>query len=218
VIKKLALLCLVLAGCVSKPVVPPAPAANPVSAQTPAKRAITVPSALIPPPVSTIKRATVKSAVAAIIVPPPVQTNVFIAWNYGTNHSMTAVYFSTDLSQAMTLLTNTADTTFVTPLSAVGFFKIAAIASVGLEWIPSVSTNVTNYKICWGLASGVYSNQIVFGNVTNAVVFPTTPGTTNYFAAKAVDALGNESIFSNETSYSVPTNLPAPLDFSILIH
>jgi hypothetical protein len=168
-----------------------------VTAQTPAKRAITVPSALIP---------------------PPVQTNVFIAWNYGTNHSMTAVYFSTDLSQAMTLLTNTADTTFVTPLSAVGFFKIAAIASVGLEWIPSVSTNVTNYKICWGLASGVYSNQMEFGNVTNAVVFPLTPGATYFFAATAVDEAGVESMFSNEVPYSVPTNLPAPLDFSILIH
>jgi hypothetical protein len=208
--RKLALLCLLLAGCVSRPAAPPA--------QTPAKRAITAPSALIPPAVSTIKRALVKSAVAAIIVPPPVQTNVFIAWNYGTNHSMTAVYFSIDLSQAMTLLTNTADTTFVTPLSAAGFFKIAAIASVGLEWVPSISTNVTNYKIYWGTASGSYSNQMQFGNVTNAVVFPTTPGTINYFAAKAVDALGNESIFSNETSYSVPTNLPAPLDFSILIH
>lgn len=216
--RKLALLCLILAGCVSKPVAPPAPAVNPVLAQTPAKRAITVPSALIPPPVSTIKRAMVKSAVAAIIVPPPVQTNVFISWNYGTNHSMTAVYFGTDLSQPMTLLANTAATNFVTPLSAVGFFRVASIGSVGLAWNASISTNVIAYKLYWSGASRLYSNQFTVGNVTNAPVFPLTPGTTYFFAATAVDALGNESIFSNEMSYSVPTNIPAPLDFSILIH
>lgn len=37
------------------------------------------------------------------------------------------------------------------------------------------------------------------------------------FAATAIDGDGIESMFSNEISWVVPTNVPAPLDFSILM-
>lgn len=76
-----------------------------------------------------------------------------------------------------------------------------------LAWNPSISTNVVGYKIYYGLASGVYNNTISVGNSTNVTITGLIAGTTYYFAATAVDALGVESPFSNVTSYrpGVPT-------------
>ena len=83
-----------------------------------------------------------------------------------------------------------------------------ATASVKLAWNPSISTNVVGYKIYFGLASGVYNNTIsvTSSTSTNATVTGLIQGTTYYFAATAVDALGGESPFSNETLYAVPVN------------
>ena len=80
-------------------------------------------------------------------------------------------------------------------------------SNVTLAWSPSISPNVAGYKIYYGLASGVYSNTISVGSSTNATITGLAAGTTYYFAATAVDALGVESPFSNETSYTpgVPT-------------
>ena len=89
-------------------------------------------------------------------------------------------------------------------------FTAFATGSVALAWNPSISTNVVGYNIYSGLASGVYTNKISVAGAatTNATLTGLVPGTTYYFAATAVDALGDESPFSNETSYSVPTNSP----------
>ena len=78
--------------------------------------------------------------------------------------------------------------------------------SVTLAWNPSISTNVVGYNVYYGLASGVY-NSVASVTGTNTTITGLAAGTTNYFAATAVDALGVESPFSNETSYNtgVPT-------------
>ena len=77
---------------------------------------------------------------------------------------------------------------------------------VTLAWNPSTSTNVTGYKIYYGLACGVY-NSVESATGTNTTITGLAAGTTYYFAATAVDALGVESPFSNEASYTteVPT-------------
>src|ERR1017187_1488143 len=78
--------------------------------------------------------------------------------------------------------------------------------SVTLAWNPSISTNIVGYNVYYGLASGVYSSvKSVTGS--NTTITGLAAGTTYYFAATAVDALGVESPFSNETSYTtgVPT-------------
>ena len=85
-------------------------------------------------------------------------------------------------------------------------FTAFATGSVALAWNPSISTNVVGYKIYYGVACGVYQNTVSVGNSTNVTVTGLAEGTTYYFAATAVDALGVESPFSNETSYSVPTS------------
>lgn len=78
-----------------------------------------------------------------------------------------------------------------------------------LAWNPSISTNVVGYKIYYGVASGVYNATNPVTGSTNVTVTGLIHGTTYYFAATAVDALGDESPFSNETVYSVPTNFMA---------
>jgi hypothetical protein len=65
---------------------------------------------------------------------------------------------------------------------------------------------VVGYNVYCGLASGDYDSvESVTG--TNVTITGLAAGTTYYFAATAVDALGVESPFSNETRYTtvVPT-------------
>jgi fibronectin type 3 domain-containing protein len=76
--------------------------------------------------------------------------------------------------------------------------------SVTLTWDPSSATNVAGYKIYSGLACRTYSNVVAVGNVTSATVSGLVPGKTYYFAATTFDSAGDESKFSNETSYTVP--------------
>ena len=98
-------------------------------------------------------------------------------------------------------------------LCAVGFFPVvapsAALAtgSVLLAWNPGNSTNVVGYRIYYGLSSGVYNSILQVGGAkaTNATVTGLTSGSTYYLAATAVDKFGEESQFSNEAVYSVPT-------------
>lgn len=73
--------------------------------------------------------------------------------------------------------------------------------SVTLAWNPSPSTNITGYRVYYGLASGNYTNSVMVGNVTTNTVAGLAGGVTYYFVATAVGTDGQESPFSNETSY-----------------
>ena len=89
-----------------------------------------------------------------------------------------------------------------------------ATGSVELALRSECFPDVMGSNIYYGVACGVYNNKIsVVGSTsTNATVTGLVQGTTYYFAATAVDALGVESPFSNETTYSVPSNAPPTLD------
>ena len=77
-------------------------------------------------------------------------------------------------------------------------------AGVTLAWDPSSSSNVAGYKVYYGVATGVYIQSQDDGAATNAVVTNLVAGSTYYFAAKAYDSTGLESLPSNEVSYNVP--------------
>src|SRR5437899_9464718 len=77
--------------------------------------------------------------------------------------------------------------------------------SVTLAWNPDSETNISNYNLYYGGASGVYTNSVNVGNVTNCTVAGLQSAATYYFAVTADNTSGLESPPSNEISYKVPT-------------
>jgi hypothetical protein len=89
--------------------------------------------------------------------------------------------------------------------------RAQADQSVSLAWDASPDTNVVGYFLYYGTASGTYSSKINAGGNTTATATNLALGTTYFFAATAYDAVGDESVPSNEISYAVPTNGPPVL-------
>lgn len=80
--------------------------------------------------------------------------------------------------------------------------------SVALTWNPSTNSNVTGYNVYYGVASNTYTNMTHYGNVTNTTISGLAAGVTYYFAATAYDSTGDQSGYSKEASYAVPTTFP----------
>ena len=81
-----------------------------------------------------------------------------------------------------------------------------ATQSVTLAWNPSTDPTVVGYNLYYGGKSGNYTNTLSAGNATNKTVSGLVEGKTYYFAATTYNSSGIQSPFSNEVSYSVPTN------------
>jgi hypothetical protein len=90
--------------------------------------------------------------------------------------------------------------------------------AVNVLWDPSPDTNVVGYYLYYGPASGNYTHRVDVASATGASVTGLTSGTTNYFIATAYDALGRESLPSNEASYIDPGTLAISLDSSNQLH
>ncbi len=110
-------------------------------------------------------------------------------------------------------------TVCVVAVSCSAWLGVMAFPSLGvtLAWNPSISTNVTAYKIYYGPSSGAYTNAVCVGGGTNVTLSNLTAGNTYYFAATAVDSNNVESQFSNETSYAVPTNAYSGPEYLITV-
>lgn len=95
--------------------------------------------------------------------------------------------------------------------------SLEAGQNIMLTWNPSTNTDVAGYNIYYGTQSQVYTNTIPVGNVTNVVITNLTPGAIYYFSAKSYDGSADESVFSDETTFTVPlpvvavSNLPPTL-------
>jgi hypothetical protein len=90
-------------------------------------------------------------------------------------------------------------------IMAIAFLGCRALAdNVQLTWDMSSDPNVVGYEIYYGTTSGVYTNVVMFSNVSSATITNLTPGVTYYFNATARDASDNESTFSGETVYAAP--------------
>ncbi|MGO9203756.1 MAG: MBG domain-containing protein [Limisphaerales bacterium] len=76
--------------------------------------------------------------------------------------------------------------------------------SATVSWVRSTSTDVVSYKVYYGGATRSYTNTVPAGSLTNATVSGLLPGGHYFFAATAVDSVGLESPYSNESTYQVP--------------
>jgi len=85
----------------------------------------------------------------------------------------------------------------------------AYCADVTLAWDANSEADLAGYKLHYGIASGVYNQTVVVGNVTEHTVTGLNENTVYYFAATAYDMDDNESDYSNEVSYSVPGTQPS---------
>jgi hypothetical protein len=88
--------------------------------------------------------------------------------------------------------------------------SVQAVQSVTLAWDPCSDPAVVGYAMYYGVASRTYTNMVDAGNATNATISGLVGGTTYFFAVTAHHALGLESDYSNEVSYSVPTGATNP--------
>lgn len=101
---------------------------------------------------------------------------------------------------------------FIVPIILLFMVLSASAGNVTLAWGPSPSPGVTGYNLYYGGASHTYTNVIDCGTNTTCTVSNLIGGATYYFAATAYNAVGLESDYSAELSYTMPViNVrPAP--------
>jgi hypothetical protein len=64
------------------------------------------------------------------------------------------------------------------------------------------------YNIYYGVASRTYTNMVTAGNATTVSINGLIEGVTYYFAATTYNAVGIESDYSTEISYTIPVPIP----------
>ena len=86
-------------------------------------------------------------------------------------------------------------------------------AQLTVAWDPNNDEMTAGYKIYYGTESNTYDSSIDVGSATQYLIADLKAGTIYYFAAKAYDANGTESDFSEEigaNTPSEPTVTPTP--------
>ena len=99
--------------------------------------------------------------------------------------------------------------------ASLGAFSISvqavASGSATLSWQPPTTnsdgsplTNLAGYRVYWGTTPGSYASSATVTNpgITSYVVESLTPN-TYYFAVKAINTTGVESVFSNSASKTI---------------
>ncbi len=77
-------------------------------------------------------------------------------------------------------------------------------STVSVQWTPNLDPSVIGYNVYYGSASHTYTNVLSTANASGLSVDGLIEGQTYFFAVTAFDAFGDESDFSDETSFIVP--------------
>ena len=77
--------------------------------------------------------------------------------------------------------------------------------SVTLAWSANAESDIAGYVLRYGTRRGVPDQSITVGNTTTATVSNLADGTTYFFTVTARNALGLESLPSNEVSLVTPS-------------
>jgi hypothetical protein len=106
--------------------------------------------------------------------------------------------------QSVRLITNLATVAISLML---GTLSVRA-AQVTLAWDPNPESDISGYRLYYGLSSGSYFTNVFVGNVTNYTVLELAEGVTYYFAVTAINTANLESDPSNDVLYSVQQTPP----------
>ncbi len=93
---------------------------------------------------------------------------------------------------------------------------LAQAQQVQLGWNTPLQANGTpffglaGYRLYYGWQSGHYQTVVPVGMATEYTVTNLSPGQTYYFAIKAYNTVGMESVFTNEVSVTLPLTPPPP--------
>jgi hypothetical protein len=79
-----------------------------------------------------------------------------------------------------------------------------ASQGVMLAWDPGGDATVTGFSVYYGGGSGVYTGRVTVPFTNRATISGLIEGSTYYFAVTAHNAIGMESLPSNEVAYLVP--------------
>jgi len=90
-------------------------------------------------------------------------------------------------------------TTFLIP-------AVAFSAALTLAWDPNFEADVAGYKIHYGTESRDYIHVVDISKQTSCTISGLVPRVVYYFAVTAYDIDHNESAFSEEINYQVPTS------------
>ena len=82
-------------------------------------------------------------------------------------------------------------------------------AQVKITFTPANDSNVIGHKIYYGKSTS-FSNVEDVKDATTYLIQDLQEGTTYYFAAKAYDKYGNQSVFSEIISYKIPNQIQKP--------
>ena len=95
------------------------------------------------------------------------------------------------------------------------FAGVACSATVTVAWDPNPEPTVAGYNMYYGTSSGRYTNSVDVGSATRCTISALQEGVTYYLAVTAYDSAGNQSGYSDEIVYSVPSGAdPAPVPSS----
>lgn len=95
-------------------------------------------------------------------------------------------------------------------VAATLLYGVAHAASVNLAWdAPTDTTGIVGYEVGVGAASGSYGSFVDAGNALTVTVPNLSDGVTYYFAARAYDAAGTRSGYSNEVAYTTQATPPS---------
>jgi len=85
------------------------------------------------------------------------------------------------------------------------FARVACSATVTVAWDPNPEPTVAGYYMHYGSSSGSYTNSVDVGSATRCAISALQEGVTYYLAVTAYDGSGNQSGYSDEIVYTVPS-------------
>ncbi|RYD59668.1 MAG: tandem-95 repeat protein, partial [Verrucomicrobiaceae bacterium] len=109
---------------------------------------------------------------------------------------------------------------FVAAFCLAGSVFAAGTNSVSLAWDRNPETNISGYRLQYGLTQGTFPNVIDAGNATSATVTGLNQGTTYYFTVVAYNTMGQTSPSSSVVTYTVPgapNTAPTANSFSLTV-